>query len=59
MDLFKYGVLIEKANKLLDDINELLEKTNIEKIKIYKLIEDNKKDLENISNTNLLISEKK
>lgn len=59
MGIFKYEILIERANKLLDDINELLEKTNIEKIKIYKLIEDNKKDLENISNTNLLISEKK
>ena len=53
MGLFKYEVLIEKANKLLHDINELLEKTDIEEKKISKLAENNKKNLENIDNTNV------
>ena len=53
MGLFKYEMLIKKANKLLDDINELLEKTDIEEKKISKLAENNKKNLENIDNTNV------
>lgn len=56
MGLFKYEMLIKKANKLLDDINELFEKIDIEDKKISKLIEDNKKYLEIIDNTNLLIN---
>lgn len=56
MHLCEYDLLMKKANKLLDDINKLIEDTYIEENKINKLIEDNNQDSEIINNAHAFIN---